>query len=435
MDIVSLVIISFGALLFSIVSGHLQGSMITGPMIFVGFGFLVGTGGFNVAPVDVSHGAIHLVAEITLVLVLFSDAARIDLSLLRKDHNLPVRMLVIGLPLSIGLGALFAALIFPQFALWEALLLAAILAPTDAALGQAVISHKDVPSRIRQTLNVESGLNDGIVLPIVLIAAMFAGTQMPSGGGWGEWLAFGVLQLTLGPVAGLVVGYVGAKLIDRAARAGRIMEAYEGIALIALAALSYTLAQAIGGNGFISAFVAGLVFGNTLKHTCTFLFEFMETEGHMLVLLTFLVFGAAMLPEALHLLDWHIVLYVIASLTVIRMVPIALSLIGTGVSGPTYAFLGWFGPRGLASFLFALLILEDSQAPHIKVILATTIITVAVSTLLHGLSAAPLARIYGAMVAAVFAKTGACEEMKSVTPIPMRDGELFHPQESDASTE
>jgi len=419
MDLLSLAIITGGLLLYSLVSGRLQGTILTAPLIFIAFGFTLGSGGFNLAAVDVGHSAIHVIAEFTLILVLFTDAARIDLNRVRRDHDLPVRMLLIGLPLTMVAGTLAAAWLFPAVSFWEAALLAALLAPTDAALGQAVITAKVVPVRIRQTINIESGLNDGIALPAVLLLAALAGAGQETTQA-GEWIQFGVLQVTLGPVVGIVIGFVGARSLDAAIERGWSSSAFQGIGILSLALFTYVAAELIGGNGFIAAFIGGMVFGNSIRNPCTFLFEFMETEGQLLMLITFLIFGAALLPEAILHLSPTILLYAVLSLTVIRMIPIAVSLIGTGLSLPSYLFLGWFGPRGLASILFVLLILEDSGVPHRDELLSVTVITVALSALLHGISAAPFARLYGRLAD----RMGDCEETRPVKEIPLREGLL-----------
>jgi NhaP-type Na+/H+ or K+/H+ antiporter len=417
MDLLSLAMITGGLLLYSLISGRLQGTIVTAPLVFIIFGFAIGGGGFNVAHVNVEHSAIHVVAELTLILVLFTDAARIDLSRVRRDHNLPLRMLGLGLPLTIVAGTLVAAQLFPEFSFWEAALLAALLAPTDAALGQSVVSAKAVPIRIRQAINVESGLNDGIALPAVLLFAALAG----SGHGASEasdWIRFGLLQVTLGPLAGVVVGIVGARLLDAATENSWVSESFQGIGILSLAVFTYVVAELIGGNGFIAAFIGGMTFGNTIRHPCTFLFEFMETEGQLLMLITFLIFGAALLPEGIEHLTPTIFLYAVLSLTVIRVIPIAIALIGASLRMPTILFLSWFGPRGLASILFVLLILEESDVPHRNELLSITIITVALSALLHGVTAAPLSSFYGRLVARV----GECEETQPVSEFPLRAG-------------
>ena len=427
MDLTSLAIIAGGLLLYALVSGRLEGTVITAPLVFIVFGFVVGGGGLAVANVDPGHSAIHFVAELTLILVLFTDAARIDLARVKRDHNLPVRMLLVGLPLTIVVGTLLAAQFFPEFTLWEAALLAALLAPTDAALGQSVVSAKAVPIRIRQSINVESGLNDGIALPAVLLLAALAGATQEATNA-GEWVRFGLLQITLGPIVGIAIGFAGARLLDVAAERGWANNAFQGIGILSLAVFTYVVAELVGGNGFIAAFIGGMVFGNSLRHPCTFLFEFMETEGQLLMLITFLVFGAALLPEAMAHVNPTIVLYAVLSLTVIRMIPIALSLIGSGVRLPTQLFLGWFGPRGLASILFVLLILEKSDVPHRDELLVITVITVALSALLHGVTAAPLAKAYGRMAASM----GECEENQPTTDLPLREGHIANDRETSS---
>lgn len=415
MNTFGFVVIATGVVLYGLVSKRLERTVITAPIVFAGFGLLIGEAGLGLADLDFGHGFVHGLAEATLILVLFSDAARIDLRQLRRDHNLPVRMLLIGMPLAIVAGTLGGLVLPLGLTFWEAALLAAILAPTDAALGQSVVSSPLVPVRIRQALNVESGLNDGIALPLVLLFACLA-SAAHAVDGERNWLLFGALQVTLGPAAGIVIGGLGAWLIDRAADRRWMEETYEGLAILAIALLAYAGAELVGGNGFIAAFVGGLVFGNHVRHRCKFIFEFAEAEGQLLTLLTFLIFGAAILPEAAGGIGWMVVVYAALSLTVIRMVPVALSLVGAGVRAPTVGFLGWFGPRGLASILFALFVLEESDMPSADQILTVTIVTVACSILAHGMTAAPAARWYGGLVQ----QMGESAEAKSVSEMPTR---------------
>ncbi len=415
MDTLGFAAIAAGIILFALFAKRLESTVITPPLVFAAFGLVVGDSVLGLADLTFENAFIHGLAEITLILVLFSDAARIDLRLLRRDHNLPLRMLLIGMPLTIAFGAAAALALPLGFSLWEAALVAAILAPTDAALGQSVVLSRFVPERIRQTLNVESGLNDGIALPFVLVFAFLAGA---TGEGTSEqgWLLFGAKQIVLGPLAGIAIGLAGAWLIDEAAKREWTTPAYEGAAILGLAFLAFSGAELIGGNGFIAAFVGGLVFGNYVRGRCDFIFEFAEAEGNFLVLLTFLIFGAAILPTAFGEIDGAMFVYAVLSLTLIRMIPIAISLIGSGVSATTVAFLGWFGPRGLASILFALFVLEAVPVRAGDDIALITILTVAMSIVLHGVSAAPLSRLYGDRVAGM----GTCAEAAPVSSLPLR---------------
>ena len=390
----AIILTVIGIFAYALASRKIEQSILTLPMLFAGLGFFLGGAGMGILPMGLDHGAVHILAEVTLVLVLFSDASRIDLRRLISDHAIPVRMLVFGLPLTLLFGAMVVFLIFPSTPLAVAFLTAAFLTPTDAALGQAVVSNERVPVRIRQALNAESGLNDGIVLPVVMLCAIWAGAKTSIGESPSEIATFAALQVTLGPLAGVVVGYVGARLIDAAVGKGWIGEPFQGIAILCVVVLCYVGAETIGGNGFIAAFVGGLVFGHTVQERCNFLFEFMEGEGQLLTLLTFFVFGAVLLPVAIPHMNWGTISIALLFLTVVRMLPVALSLAGLGLSMPTLLFLGWFGPRGLASILFALLILEESHLAQGSELLACVVMTVGLSILLHGVTANPLAKYY-----------------------------------------
>jgi len=276
----------------------------------------------------------------------------------------------------------------------EALLLAALLTPTDAALGQAVVSNPLVPVRIRQSLNAESGLNDGIALPLVLVLASLAGGR-EQGGDAGYWLRFAALAVTLGPLTGWAVGWVGGRLVERATLAGIMNGAFERLSILAIAFLAWAGAELIGGNGFLAAFVAGLTLGNSARSACDCLFEFGEAEGQLLTLMVFVAFGAAFVPDALQHMDARIVAYAVLSLTLVRMVPVAISLIGARLHPASVAFLGWFGPRGLASILFTLLVVEEGRLDSGGMIQSIVVLTVLMSTFLHGATSWPLVRLYG----------------------------------------
>lgn len=409
----SILIVLLAFLAYGLLSRRLESTILTGPLLFAGFGLVIGPVGADLIPFEITSSTIHTLAEITLILVLFSDAAAIDFRQLRRDHNLPIRMLLIGMPLMIGLTGLAAFVLLPDFTIWEAVLLGAILAPTDAALGQAVITNRLVPVRIRQALNVESGLNDGIALPLVLVFAALASSAAETSAADG-FLRDAVIQLAVAPLAGIFVGVAGGKLVGYCNRRAWMSETAEGMIALALAFGAFFLAEALHGNGFIAAFVGGLAFGNTLGKKCKFLFEFAESEGQLLILTTFMVFGAIMMPIGLATISPATVLFAILALTILRMAPVSIALVRTGITATTSVFLGWFGPRGLASILFALLIIEESEVPHKQLILAATIVTVVFSILLHGISAAVAARRYGAYAQAM----GDCAENMPVNADP-----------------
>ena len=407
---ISIILIFVLFLCFGLISKRIDGSVITPPMIFVGVGLLLSDSFLGVVNFHIDHDLLHLLLEATLVLVLFSDAARIDLERLKSDHNVPQRMLLAGMPLTILLGTGIVYFLPLGLTICESALVAAILTPTDAALGQAVVNSKAVPIRIRQSLNVESGLNDGIALPVILVLASTASAIATEN--THDWVKFAALQLTFGPAIGVLVGYFGAKFLNYADSRGWVSETGQGFISLVLAGLSFILAEALQGNGFIAAFLAGLIFGNNLKQSCKYLFEFVETEGQLLTLSTFFIFGALLLPESLSVFNpWYWVMGII-SLTLLRMLPVAISLVGTNLKIPTKLFLGWFGPRGLASILFVLLVLNETELAHPQIITNIVFITVLLSVFLHGLSAAPFAQKYGKLTETY---PGCDEEHKQTT--------------------
>ena len=393
--------------MFAMLGQRLSTTSLTAPIVFIGLGYLLSMTGW--IPEEGAEESLHLLAEVALIVLLFLDASQTDLKALRRDHNWPQRMLLFGLPLSILFGTIAAWFFLPGWPLVALALVAALLAPTDAALGQSIVSNQAVPERVRRGLTVESGLNDGLALPLVLLFASLAGGV--TGEAEGNWVLFGAMQILLGPVAGLIVGYGGGRVMMFANKRGLTSNVFEGIGALSLAGLAYLFAQQIGGNGFIAAFVGGLAFGHVVQGKCKFLFEFTESEGQMLMWGAFFLLGLVLVPEAIERLTWPIFGLVLVSLFIVRPLAIWASLLGTDTSPATRLFFGWFGPRGLATALFALLILPQFHDSLAEPILAIAINAVWISALLHGLSAAPLGNAYGKMVA----KMGTCPEKNPVT--------------------
>ncbi len=393
MEIAGLAILAVFVIAYALVSRRLETTPVTGPMVFVTAGIILGPPGLDILDLGMDDGAVRVLAEATLVLLLFTDAIRIDLSRLRRQIDLPARLLGLGLPLTVISGAAAALAILPGFGIWEAALVAAILSPTDAALGQAVVSNRRVPVRVRQALNVESGLNDGIMLPVITLFLALAATgvdlETPS-----FWARFTVRQIGFGVLIAVIVGYGGGKLIEWFSARNWMDGAFRQLSALAVGVAAFAGAEAAGGNGFVAAFVAGLAFGEAARDQCPTVHDFAEDQGQLLSLLTFLFFGAAMAGPALDQLTWRIGLYALLSLTFVRMAPVALSMIGAGLRFQTVAFVAWFGPRGLASILFGLFILEEAELPMGDDLLLVVIWTVLASVFLHGLTAVPLSRRY-----------------------------------------
>jgi NhaP-type Na+/H+ or K+/H+ antiporter len=384
---------------YTLVASKLDQWWITGPMVFVAAGAILGPGGLDVLPLSLTNETVLTITELTLALLLFADASTVRLRDVEGDTGLPRRLLFVGLPLTIVAGALLAYLVFPEVGWAAAALLATILAPTDAALGLAVVTNKAVPVRIRRALNVESGLNDGIATPFVtLFIAIVAAEE-----GLGEtaWGLEALKQIGLAILAAVVVGYLGGRLVALANDRGWTSGASEQIAILALALLAYQGAVTIGGNGFIAAFAGGLLFGAATSQRLAAPVEFTETLGLSGSFLVWSLFGALFVGELLtRNLSARPIVYAVLSLTVIRMAPVAIALMGTHLRPATVAFMGWFGPRGLASVVFTLLALEEIEHSGGGGMLFETVTwTILLSVVLHGISAPPLAARYGASIA------------------------------------
>jgi NhaP-type Na+/H+ or K+/H+ antiporter len=375
-------------------SGRLERADLTAPIVFTAAGAALA--GLGLVHASSAPELLKPLVEITLVLVLFSDAARVRLHDLRGDLGLVLRLLTVGLPLTLLAGWGLAMWLLPGLGLWLALLVGAALAPTDAALGVPVVTNPAVPSRIRRVITVESGLNDGIVTPIVVVAiAGTIGAQHGAGSGAGGAL----VELAVGVAIGVAIGLAGGWLLRWGRRKDWTAEGFVGVAVLALALLAYTTALAIDGNGFVAAFCGGMAFGAAAGRGGPAELVFLEQASGGVSLLVWLAFGAIGVPILVDRLDWTLAVYAVLSLTAVRMVPVALALLGSRLDGRTVLFVGWFGPRGLASLVFALLALEEigSGADEAVAVIAATVF---LSVLAHGLSAAPLSARYGRAAAA-----------------------------------
>ena len=389
----ALAVVTLTLLAFAAISGRIAGTPITAAMVFTAVGLVVGSEALGLVELAPDGETVKLLAEATLALVLFADASRIDVRALRGELSVPLRLLGIGLPLTLVAGFLFAFLVFPELSWAEALLLAVILAPTDAALGQAVVTLMRLPSRVRQGLNVESGLNDGICVPLFWIVLAIA--QAESGAiGDGAAVRLVFEQIGYGILAGVAAGALAAAVVLVAGRLGLVEGSWLQVVPLAGAGLAFGLADPIGGSGFIAAFVGGFVFGVLRRRAGGEVGHLIEELGDVFGGVTFIVFGAVLLGPALGDVTWSVALYALLSLTVVRLLPVAIAMIGTGARKPTLAFLGWFGPRGLASIVFAVLVLEEGGLPHDDLILVTIYVTIGLSVFAHGLTAAPLANRY-----------------------------------------
>ncbi len=394
MDVTVIVVVTAALFAWGLLSNRLERADLTAPIVFIAVG--VGLAALDLVQGPSGPAALTPLVEVTLVWVLFSDAARLPVQELRHDRGMYLRLLAVGLPLTIVLGWLLAAWLFPALGVWLALFVGAALAPTDAALGVPVVTNPVVPSRIRQLITVESGLNDGIATPVVMLA--IAGAAAAAGLEHAEGAGHAAIELLIGVAVGVAVGGVGGAALRWARRHGTAAESFAGIAVLALALAAYACALALHGNGFVAAFCGGLAFGAFAGRRAPAELEFLEQMGTLLASLVWMAFGAIAIPIAVERIAATTILYAVLSLTVVRMVPVALASIGAGLDRTTILFVGWFGPRGLASLVFALLALE-ALGTHADEAVAVLTTTVLLSVIAHGITAAPLARRYGASAA------------------------------------
>jgi NhaP-type Na+/H+ or K+/H+ antiporter len=395
-----LTVLAAFAFCYSVIASRLERTPISGAVVYLFAGLVCGPYCLKLIQLDVDGEAIKRLAEFTLALVLFTDSANSNLGVLRRVKGIPVRLLLVGLPLTIAAGFGFGCLIFDELTFLEIALLATMLAPTDAALGQAVVTNESVPASVRESLNVESGLNDGICVPVLLIFLALA-----SGDASGNETASLVVRLPLqaigiGAAIGIGFAVVGSLVIKQCGAHGWISEAWREIPVVALAMLCFSLAQWLGGSGFIACFAGGMVFGGmTRNHEVKEkVLNGAEGLGNALSMLTWFTFGAVFFGASLQHLDWKVLVYAIASLTVIRMLPVFLCLIGVSLRFDSKLFLGWFGPRGLASIVFVVMAAAE-QLPGNDTLRAVVAGTVALSIIAHGLSAVPFSNLYAKCVA------------------------------------
>lgn len=380
-----LAILALLAFLYSLVSERVKRMPISGPVVFVLAGLALGPLGMGWFSEDLERGSFSLLVNLTLSLILFSDAASSHFSVLRRQWRLPARLLVIGLPGTILLGTLVAAWLFDALSIYEAAILGVMLAATDAALGKAVIANEQVPIRLREGLNYESGLNDGLCVPFLLLFMALAGGDQSA-----SPVRLVPEEIGVGAGVGVLIGGSGAWLIRICSERGWMDEVWLQTSAPALAFACFAVAQSLHGSGFIAAFVGGMVFGSHLKHRLHDLVVPAEGIGEAMAMLTWLIFGVSVIGQSLGQLSWEILLYSLLSLTILRMVPVFIALLGSDERLDSRMFLGWFGPRGLASIVFTMMVLGENL-PGGELISTVVTCTVGLSLIAHGVSASPLA--------------------------------------------
>ena len=388
-------IIATIVLLYGYISKLLEKYNISGPMVFTLFGLFLSPLGINYLSLDLNAESVKIVAELALIIVLFSDSSTLNVRNFKEGYKIPLRLLFIGLPLTILFSTYAGTLFFPATPLLYIIVMALILAPTDAALGKAVVVDKSVPKRIRSGINIESGLNDGIVFPLLITALLLISShqELGSDNSWGLYL---LKQISLGFFIGALSGFVGAKGLNFAQKQEWIESSYKNLTPLSLAILTYFIAEYFGGNGFIAVFISGLFFGSFTEVLKEEQSSFLESEGEVLILISFLVFGLTFIPLTIELWSPKVFLYAFLSLTLFRMLPVFISLLGLGLSNTSKLFIGWFGPRGIASILYVMTVAHSVELSIVdEELFAVISVTILLSIILHGLSATPLVKKYG----------------------------------------
>lgn len=391
-------VIAVFAFVYSLVASRLEKTPINGALVYILSGMLFGPHAFGLLELSVTSEEIRRLAEVALAICLFTDSSNSNLSVLRRIEVIPARLLLIGLPLTITMGFGLAWLFFGNLGVYEVALIATILAPTDAALGKAVVTNPVVPDKVRESLNVESGLNDGICVPVVMFFLALATGSVNASDSTSLMLTLTLKAIGIGLAVGIVLAILGGHLLRHSAGNGWVSGTWLQIPIIALALSCFGLAQWLEGSGFIASFVGGLTFGAfTTKHKDQFL-SAAEGTGDVVALVAWFTFGTVMLGELQQGLSWQVLVYALLSLTVVRIVPVALCLQGRGLHRDTLLFLGWFGPRGLASIVFLVMVV-DAGLPGTQTVVSVVVWTILLSIVFHGVTANPLAARYGKLVA------------------------------------
>ncbi len=392
-----LTIVAAFAFVYSLIASRLEKTPVNGALVYAATGMLFGPYVLGLVDLKADGETISRLAEIALAVCLFTDSSNANLSVLRRVEAIPVRLLLFGLPLTIAFGFGLAWLIFHDLNFFEVALVATMLAPTDAALGKAVVTNPAVPAEVRESLNVESGLNDGICVPVILFFIALATGSVEASESAAMVIKLPLEVIGIGLAVGIALAVVGGFALRTCANRGWVSGTWLQMPVIALALLCYSLAQWLGGSGFIASFVGGLTFGALTKHHKEQFLNAAEGTADAVAMVTWFAFGTVILGFLLDGLSWQVLLYALLSLTVVRMLPVFICLMGKGLRLDTQMFIGWFGPRGLASIVFVVMVI-DKKLPGNNTIVAAVAWTIVLSVVLHGLSANPLATAYSKRV-------------------------------------
>lgn len=391
---ISLAVVTLG---YALVARRLQSWNITAPMVFVAAGILLGSGWLGDRDMGIIKPTDHWfmgIAEFSLAMLIFTDASKLSLREVEGDHRPVAKMLLFAFPLTLAAGLGVVLLLFPEYGWQAALLTALILCPTDTTLAGSAITDPAVPARVRRILGVEGGLYDGGSSPmlalLIVMVAVDAGEISAAG-----WVATAAWEIFGAVLVAVAVGGGGGLILRLARSKALTTHTSQQVAIALLAVLSYTVAIGIDANGYVAVFLGGLMFGASSRDLLHEDLDFAETAGTLISFVVWLVFGAAMVIPAVTESGPGTWALAVLALTVLRMGPVAIALSHSGFRAPTVAYLGWFGPRGLATVIFAILALQDiGTDPVTDHLLRVATITALLSIFAHGLTARPLSHAY-----------------------------------------
>jgi sodium/hydrogen antiporter len=383
-------------LCFALVSGLVKQWYVAPALIFTGLGLVLGPFGFGVVDVRADREDFKILAELALTVILFHQASELDLRSLFRSQHAPLRLLVVGIPLTIALGTVTAVLLLPVLPFWEAVCLAAIVAPTEAALIDALLEDPRIPERVRDALSVESGLYDGVALAVLLAAVALASEHAdPSGGHW-AWFAFRMELVSL--AVGIAIGVIGGRVVVFSRSRRWMSHTWAQLVTLALALVCYAVGEQVGGSGFVAAFAGGLAYALASargKDDEEEMAEVSDAAGQVLELVVFAIFGAVAVVPAWRDAGWRVILFAVLTLVVVRVVAVAVALVGSGMTTRSTLFIGWFGPRGIGTLVLALVVLEEGDVTRGAVIVQAAIVVVTLSLVLHSLTVLPGIRLLG----------------------------------------
>ena len=374
---------------YALISQRVERNYLAPALIFLILGITLGPFGFHLLDAGPRTEGYTVLAQLALTMILFVQAAKISPDRIGAQRVLSIRLLVIGFPLTLLLGALTAVLVLPVLPWWEAVCLAAIVAPTEVALIDALLEDRRIPEPLRHAMSVETGLYDGLALAALLLALAFASQRTdPSAGHW-AWFIFSTEILSL--LIGVLVGGLGGLLVKWSRRRSWISDTWAQLAMLALAFICFQLGEWTHASGFVAAFTGGLAFSFASRRKAA---EEMPTQvpdaaAQLLELMVFAMFGAFAVVDGWRHADWRVVLFAVLALLAVRIVAVLVALIGTGLPTPQRLFVGWFGPRGIGTVVLGLLVIDRGEIENADLIAIVVVVTVTLSLILHSLTARP----------------------------------------------